>query len=72
MTILVTGATGFLGTALVRELLRQRQALHTLATSGFREACNPAWEAANLAMQDIRILTRNEKMPARNSAKQLL
>ena len=42
MTILVTGATGFLGSALVRELLRQKQVLHALATRDYRETWNPA------------------------------
>src|SRR5207237_2879566 len=54
MTILVTGATGFLGSALVRELLRQKQALHALATSDYRET----WRNA---LQDVRILARDEK-----------
>ncbi len=69
MTILVTGATGFLGSALVRELLRQKQALHALATSDYRETWDPACcsrargakGAGNNALQDVRILARDEK-----------
>ena len=62
MTILVTGATGFLGSALVRELLRKKQALLALATSDYRETWrNEAWGASSHALQDVRILARDEK-----------